>query len=740
MIVLLSLLVQAGEIEGRVLERGTSRPLEDGVVTWSFELPDGRREQGGTRVAADGAPARPLVDGRFVVPDVPDGTVVHLRVSTENHRLQELEVTAPTSDLKVFLEPLPADLEVVVESFQDTPHPTVHRVDAEQAYETPGTQDDVVRLTQALPGVTVQREFSPTSGDLSVRGSAPGDNRYYLDGIEIPYLYHFNQYASVFPTTQLRRLELYPSTFGARYGDAVGGVVEAKSRTDRPEDLEGQLTFNTIIAGADFRAPVGKKGWWLAAAGRRSYQDLYSRGSDQYTLWPIFHDLAVRAEKGDEDAGTGIFFVSAGDRYARAAGELDILDPLEAEESPSFEYRRAFQVAGVRHRWQGEEGGSGRLVAALVHDDLRGDLGTIGSQHQRAVTLASRLDWTRPVGPQREHLLGLGWEVRGGLNDIEVDGADDVGVLVTTEAPAIGRGVDTDVTIPRLEAALYGDLLLRFGDLQLIPGARVGVDSLTGKVLPEPRAAVRWRLADQTSLELAGGYYLQTPSVIDLADGVGNPDLPLTRSWQASAGIEQTIANRLELTLDAYAKHLTNAQLAIPDGPPEVYDRGRALGVELVTRYRLRETFFLWGWASVARTQVWRETGWASGPYDQPVNLGAVASWDPSAKWNLALRWRYGSGLPWTPVSGGIYDANDDSWSPVQEQPWSARLPAYTKVDLAAARRFTFDRWSLTLRAEVWYVPKRANVLYPTWNDDWSEQGFVRGIPLLPLLGARATF
>lgn len=70
----------------------------------------------------------------------------------------------------------------------------------------------------------------------------------------------------------------------------------------------------------------------------------------------------------------------------------------------------------------------------------------------------------------------------------------------------------------------------------------------------------------------------------------------------------------------------------------------------------------------------------------------------------------------------------------------SSRSRASPKLDLAASRKVVFNRWTLDLRAEVWYVPPAANVLYPTWSDDWSEQGWVRGIPLLPLLGARASF
>ena len=205
-------------------------------------------------------------------------------------------------------------------------------------------------------------------------------------------------------------------------------------------------------------------------------------------------------------------------------------------------------------------------------------------------------------------------------------------------------------------------------------------------------------------------------------------------------GFEQTIANRLEINVDAYGKQLDDAQLPDPEGPPEVFERGRAYGVEVVTRYRLRERFFLWGWAGVARTQVDDEGTWRAAAYDQPLNLGLVASWDPTQKLNVAFRWRYGSGLPWTPVTGSVYDANKDRWNPVLGESYSERFPAYTKLDLVVGYRLTFDRWSLALRAELWYVPPASNVLYPTWNDDWTEQGWVRGIPALPLLGGRATF
>ncbi|TVQ92499.1 MAG: TonB-dependent receptor [Deltaproteobacteria bacterium] len=711
----------AAPVQGRVIERGSSTPVAEVVV----------RGAGGVEVTTG-------PDGRFTLDlNLDDDGLGVLRIDDPDYLPVTFELRPPVDRLRIFVEPVPLDRQVVVEGLRPSAHPTVHRLDAEQAYKTPGTQDDAVRLIQSLPGVTTQREFSPTSGDLSIRGSAPADNRVFLDGVEIPYLYHFNQYASVFPTSWLRGLELYPSTFGARYGDAVGGVIEAESRFEPPAHVQGQISVNTIIAGAELRAPLGK-GWWMAVAGRRSYQDLYSRGSDQYTVWPIFHDLAVRLERGDAERGTGIFFVRAGDRWDRAIANLDLLDPVEAERTPQLRYRRRFDVLGLRHRWRGERS-RGRLVVAAVHDDLSGRITSGGSQRERSITLSSRLDVEGGIA-QSPHQWGAGWEVRGGLTGLNVTPEPDAGLLVLAEAPAIARGAAVQTTVPRLQVGAYGETQLVLGSLRLIPGIRLGADSLTRSALPEPRAALRLRPTDSTALKLALGRYLQTGPILNRVEGTGRPEAPVTKAWQVAAGVEQVVAERLEINLDAYAKDLRDVLVLRPDGPPDLMDQGRALGAELVLRYRLRERFFVWGWAGVGRAQVRRGPRWASDAFDQPINLGIVASWDPHPRWNVAVRWRWGSGLPWTPVQGNVYDASNDTFRPVLAEAFSARMPAYTKLDLAASRSFVFDRWTLDLRAEVWYVPPAANVLYPTWSDDWSEQGWVRGIPLLPLLGGRATF
>ena len=56
--------------------------------------------------------------------------------------------------------------------------------------KSPGANRDISRIVQSYPGVA----FSPIGyrNDLIVRGGSPSENRFYLDGIEIPNINHFS--------------------------------------------------------------------------------------------------------------------------------------------------------------------------------------------------------------------------------------------------------------------------------------------------------------------------------------------------------------------------------------------------------------------------------------------------------------------------------------------------------------------------------------------------------------------
>lgn len=700
----------AAPLSGQVLERGSGDALAGAEVA-----------VGGTSTTTDER-------GRFSL-EVGEGPV-EISVLSPDHEPLRLTVAPGPEELRLFLVVVEAPLEIVVESFKPTAHPTRHVMDAEQIWETPGNHEDAVRLVQSMPGVTVRREYAPGAGDLSVRGSSAGDNRYYLDGIELPSLYHYDQYASVFPASQLESVELFSSTFGAAYGDSVGAVVEAVSRSEPPPSLHGELTITSIMAGGYVQAPVGER-WWLTLSGRRSFLDAVE-SSDQYTLWPVFHDWALRADRGDASKSTSVFVWGAGDRWDRAAGELDVLDPVEASTTPSLSFQRGFEVAGAMHRWRGDT--QGRLVGALVYEHLRAELSTGAGENLRRVYLATRLDAQGPLGEKlRWH---AGWELIPEHTDLEVVGSSDAAAaLVAVEAPQLAAGVDVDATRLRALGGVYGEVHWSVGQVRLIPGLRLGLDGLA--LSPEPRLALRWRAADQTELKLAAGRYAQVP---DTVDALVVSDLPSTTSWQVAGGVEQTVASRLELGLDAYYKTLDGPIQHPQAASPYAADRGDAWGVELLTRYRLRERVFFSTWVAYARARVEDAEGSRPADGDQPLTLGAVLSWDPDRHWNLGLRYRLGSGLPRTPVADSVYDASSDRWLPIPGDENSERYPLYQKVDLRVARTWELRRWTLELSVEAWVVPKPSTPIYPTWSYDFREEGWVRGPVFVPVLAGLAKF
>lgn len=711
---LLLAVAAAANIEGSVLERGSGDPIE------------------GVTVSDGEVSATTHADGIFSIES--SAEPVTLTFQSPSHQPASVELSSLSSKrVVIFLSASPAPLEIVVESFKRTAHISRQPIDAEMAYETPGTFDDSVRLVQSLPSVTVQREYAPGSGDLSVRGSLPGDNRYFIDGVEIPYLYHFNQYASVLPASQLDQLQLYSSTFGAAYGDAVGAVIEADSKLDKPLSTSGDASLNFVMMGGSLSAPVNKK-WWLSASGRRSYQDLYTEGTAQYTLWPSFHDYTLRATRQNGHNKTSLFLWGANDSYTRAISELDVLNPVEQINTPTLAYNRGFIAAGALHDW-GDPAHSGHLVAAVVNDHTKGELSTQLGEQLTSRYLTSR---ARQEIILDSASIEFGADLKAEQTSLTTDDVGDAALDISSELPALARGTAIDDSAYRLKGGAYAQTTLGSA-LMVIPGVRLSYDTLSETpVTADPRVASHLSVGEQTLFKVAVGRYQQAPRT-DVAITESGP-LPNTTSWQVAGGVEQTIASRLEINLEAYQKWSHNVIYLPIIGPVEVVDSGRSTGIELTGRYRIRDLFFLWTWLSYSRSTLTDNDHSFPSDSDQPLAGGLVLSWDLSEAWNVGTRYQFGSGLPYTPVDGAVYEATHNTWHLVAGDPNSARYPAYHKVDLHIARQWIFNRWTLSTTAELWMVPKSAAQLYPVHNYDASETIWVMGPTLFPLLGARAKF
>src|SRR6185436_15273512 len=127
---------------------------------------------------------------------------------------------------------------------------------------------DPILVVENLPGVARAQ-----AGFLVVRGSGPEDTDIYIDGITVPLIYHFGGLRSVLPAEMLEDIDFYPGNYSVYYGRATGGVLDARSKRPKPDQLHGSLDVSLLDTSLYFELPLGKNAA-ISVAGRRSYIDV----------------------------------------------------------------------------------------------------------------------------------------------------------------------------------------------------------------------------------------------------------------------------------------------------------------------------------------------------------------------------------------------------------------------------------------------------------------------------------
>lgn len=622
-------------------------------------------------------------------------------------------------------------LEVVIEARRDAPVVSEQTLDRERVLLTPGTFEDAVRLVQSLPGVAITPEYGPQAGDIAVRGAAPWETRYLLDGIELPYLYHFNGYSSVFPARLLDELVLYPSTFGAAYGDATGAIIDTHSTWQRPTRPRASANLNFVMAGGEFAVPSGDA-WTARGSARRSYLDFVQREDEQYTVFPVFSDWYGRFEFAPTgNARWSLTGFGAADHFTRYAGEPTALDTYEQANNPAFAYEKSFNAVSLSHR---HLFGTTRLDGSLAFTGYL-QSGTLPTAYDRQ--FLSRLQLreyvTSSVAPWAT--LAGGIDAKAERLDLDVQ-TDRPWAEVERESTLLARGVSTTESLDRLIAGGWAEARLQTGKFRFVPGVRIDGDTLSDEVTLDPRLNARWQIGSDERLRLAVGQYSQFARSEWLSPVAGTPDLPAMVSRQAAFGFDYAIAQRLELELDAYAKQLSGMVDLTPGEAPRGGVEGFAYGAEVQLRYRLLGVFFASLGVSAGRSE--REG--VAYDYDQPYGVNLIGSWSFAPTWNVGLRYRVAAGLPYTPIVDGTYNATADSYQPVYGGENSARLPAYQKIDAHIQKDWKFRTWNLALYTELWLVPPGSNAMYVVYNYDYDDSAQVTGPVFIPLLGARGEF
>jgi hypothetical protein len=166
---------------------------------------------------------------------------------------------------------------------------------------------------------------------------------------------------------------------------------------------------------------------------------------------------------------------------------------------------------------------------------------------------------------------------------------------------------------------------------------------------------------------------------------------------------------------------------------------GRAYGAQFLVRRDLSQGFF--GWIAYTLMRAERRdsasSSWRLFDFDQTHVLTALASYELGAGFDVGVRFRYATGYPRTPVIGAYYDAHRNLYEPVLGAKNSIRIPDFAQLDVRVSKTFKIGGTKAELYADVQNVTDRENAEELVYNQDYSQRQRIRGLPILPVVGAR---
>ena len=162
---------------------------------------------------------------------------------------------------------------------------SIQRLTAEEIKANPGGNFDISKVIQSLPGVGGGAAGGTFRNDIIIRGGAPSENVFYLDGIEVPIINHFSTQGSgggpqgILNVSFIQDVKLSTSAFDARYDNTLSSVFQFRQKNGNANKLQGNFRMSGTEVAATLDGPLSKRTTFLASV-RRSYLELLFKALD----------------------------------------------------------------------------------------------------------------------------------------------------------------------------------------------------------------------------------------------------------------------------------------------------------------------------------------------------------------------------------------------------------------------------------------------------------------------------
>ncbi|MES2647378.1 MAG: TonB-dependent receptor [Bacteroidota bacterium] len=734
-----------GILTGIILDKNTQKPLAGFTLLLN---------PGASSVVSDSL-------GRFRFSDLNPGTyiITITGVGYNTKTLENLLVTnGNVNNISIELEASSVVLDNVTVTGRknnvratslETPL-SVQRLTTEEIKRNPGGNFDISKVVQSLPGVGGGAGGGGFRNDLVVRGGAPSENVYYLDGIEIPVLNHFGTQGSgggpqgILNANFIEDVKMNTSAFDARYDNALSSVLQFRQKTGNSQKSQGNVILSATDLAITADGPLAKNTTYLASV-RRSYLQFLFKAID-LPIRPNYWDyqLKINTRLGSK---TTLSLVGIG-----AIDEFSFARPRNASPEKLYVINSNPSI----NQWNYTVGASIKKLIKNGFVNLSVSRNTLNNQVEKYEdnenpTLASRTLFTDSRETENKLRIDAthnskGWKVSYGLMAQYVDFNNRFENVYRKEL------VDTNGNIVqpeiRISAATSTDFFKYGGFLQVgrrilnermavSAGARIDGNSLaTSESNPfkqfSPRLSLSYALTNQWNLNASVGRYFKLPSYTQLAffnqaNNRANPGSYI-QSDHYVLGTEYVPTSSLRFTVEGFYKKYSNYPVSLLDGvslankgsdfgsignePIVQSGKGRAFGLELFAQKKLSKRFFGILSYTFYRSEFTRLDGiYLPASWDNRHLLSATWGYKFKRNWELGLKFRLQGKAPFSPfdleqsqlnylsIGTGVLDYSRFN---------SERLPVFHASDVRIDKKWNYRKFTLDVFLDVtnWYAAK----------------------------------
>jgi outer membrane receptor for ferrienterochelin and colicin len=699
-------------------------------------------------------------DGNYKIEGIEPG-MYRIRISSVGY-LPVIKTDIVVNSIKpnridVELQEIPYQLdEVTVQDdyFSKSPLEKVSttKFNYEEIRRSPGAFEDVVRALSVLPGVA---QAAAGRNDLIIRGGAPYENLFLVDGIKIQNINHFGNQGSTGGPISYINLDFVKSTsfsaggFPVNYGDKLSSVLSIKLKNGRSDRIGGKATISSSQFGLNLEGPIAKNSDFIFSI-RRSYLDFIFKAAG-FAFVPEYYDMISKVNiKLDSKNSLSFFIIGALDKVnffndtpekrfdnSRTIGSDQKQYTLAGKYQKIFE--RGFLDISLSRNYVNYNSSQKDTLQIPVYTNLSTEIEN-----------SLKTDVTLKVSTENE--INIGTE----LNLVEFNSD----IYFPSKVTSFGDSLDTINYNTNHNFFKWGGYLNYNSILtdKIIVNLGIRGDYFNGintKYYFSPRLSLSYKLSDVSNINMSAGIYYQSPSYLWLNNSK-NKDLKNIKVNQYILGYESRLKEDILFKVEGFIKDysnypvstlrpyliLANTGAGFSDDnytslgldPLQSSGKGLTKGVEFSLQKKLSDIPY-YGIVSltISNSDFTPLDGIERpGLYDQNVMFNISGGYKFSAEWEGSFKFRFASGSPYTPfgINGNqlVSDYN------------SRRLIPSHSLDLRIDKRWNFSTSVLIIYLDIQNIYNRRNTNSVRWDPRIMKVDESSSIGILPSLGISLEF